>query len=678
KDGTATKEIVVTINGADEIPLLGNSSATVSEEGLPGGNPDGLPAGSDHTDSASTSGTLDTTGSPTSFGFGNTAVSDLTALNLKSGGTALVWSQSGTTLTGTVGGVEALKITLDASTGEYNVLLSKPLDHADTTKEDVITLDLPVWATNAVGTAQGMLAVIVEDDSPLSGSATLNVSSAAPTQDTNLILMLDVSDSMGSITAAPTSSMWIAAKAANDLVRMYDTYGDVRVLVTLFGGSATTIGPATGDGTFAAAKWMTVSEAITAIDKASMNGGQTNTQAALVNTINAVNTLTTGPIAGGKYVSFMITDGAPTTSPDAAQLNTWLNLVDSKNINSFVLQVPTNADDYDDVNASAAGVFNTIAADGTIDPFVAASDTRIYEKVTNAGLAAKLRDLAIPSLSGNLLNGVDTAGNPVHAAAGGDGLGSISVVTVDGVKYGYDAATDKSSVNGVTSTSNGAIATFNDATNVWTVTLSGTNNKIAVDMVTANYTYSVKSATPAGGESFSYTFLDKDGDQGINTYVLHSDAVGSSTSGGGSNDTITGTAGPDILRGGAGDDVINGGLGNDIIYGGPGSDTLTGGAGRDWFVWEFSDFSKTLTTTDRIKDFVVGEDRIDISNLLQYAGAYATGGSAPYSNYLAWNDATHTLSIRASQYDSYTTNIIIENLGSYTLPQLISQGIVVI
>lgn len=66
------------------------------------------------------------------------------------------------------------------------------------------------------------------------------------------------------------------------------------------------------------------------------------------------------------------------------------------------------------------------------------------------------------------------------------------------------------------------------------------------------------------------------------------------------------SSGNDILRGYAGNDKLYGGSGNDKLYGGAGDDWLYGGPGQDMFVFERS------SGRDRIKDFQVGLDKIDV------------------------------------------------------------------
>lgn len=73
------------------------------------------------------------------------------------------------------------------------------------------------------------------------------------------------------------------------------------------------------------------------------------------------------------------------------------------------------------------------------------------------------------------------------------------------------------------------------------------------------------------------------------------------------DDTLTGGSGVDHMVGNAGNDTLYGGAGQDIILGGAGQDILYGGAGGDLFVLD-ADLGH-----DQISDFVLGEDRIDVS-----------------------------------------------------------------
>ena len=79
------------------------------------------------------------------------------------------------------------------------------------------------------------------------------------------------------------------------------------------------------------------------------------------------------------------------------------------------------------------------------------------------------------------------------------------------------------------------------------------------------------------------------------------------------DDYLDGGEGDDVLRGGLGDDILTGGSGNDILIGGLGDDILVGGAGEDIFKWVDQDADSGV---DTIKDFTVGEDLIDLTEII--------------------------------------------------------------
>jgi VCBS repeat-containing protein len=77
------------------------------------------------------------------------------------------------------------------------------------------------------------------------------------------------------------------------------------------------------------------------------------------------------------------------------------------------------------------------------------------------------------------------------------------------------------------------------------------------------------------------------------------------------NLTGTGNSGNNLIIGyGVGDNMINGGAGADTIDGGAGTDVISGGTGADIFTFVFT--QSTATATDRITDFEIGTDKLDI------------------------------------------------------------------
>ena len=90
----------------------------------------------------------------------------------------------------------------------------------------------------------------------------------------------------------------------------------------------------------------------------------------------------------------------------------------------------------------------------------------------------------------------------------------------------------------------------------------------------------------------------------------------------GGDDSITGGTYIDQIRGDGGNDTIDGGAGNDVIAGGGGGDRLTGGVGNDTFVYlSVSDSALGSGRTDRVSDFTVGSDILDLSAIDARTGA---------------------------------------------------------
>ena len=95
--------------------------------------------------------------------------------------------------------------------------------------------------------------------------------------------------------------------------------------------------------------------------------------------------------------------------------------------------------------------------------------------------------------------------------------------------------------------------------------------------------------------------------------ILNSGRIKGSVYLGGGNDSFTNAGGTSgAIFGQAGADRIIGGGGSDTINGGAGNDVLTGGAGPDHFV--FSHALAALTNRDRITDFSVPQDTIDLDH----------------------------------------------------------------
>ena len=228
--GNATTTQTVQVNGAPVI-TSGAAAARVSEEGLANGVPDTLPAGLDTTNSTSASGTItatDVDGDALTMSLGTPSAS------LTSGGVAIAWTlqDAGHTLIGKAGTATIITATI-TDAGTYNVALSGPIDHSTANQEDNTTFTVPVIVSDGHTTTPTTLSVTIEDDSPKAEPVEVSV---VPTDSkTNVMLILDLSGSMGTSSGLTGLTRLDVAKAAiNELLDQYDNRGDVMVRIVTF------------------------------------------------------------------------------------------------------------------------------------------------------------------------------------------------------------------------------------------------------------------------------------------------------------------------------------------------------------------------------------------------------------------------------------------------------------
>lgn len=129
------------------------------------------------------------------------------------------------------------------------------------------------------------------------------------------------------------------------------------------------------------------------------------------------------------------------------------------------------------------------------------------------------------------------------------------------------------------------------------------------------------------------------GEQGAN--LLYGGSGDDTLSGGGQNDTLFGGDGNDQLstgdggnlaQGGRGNDTITGGNGNDTLSSGTGRDYLSGGAGADRFVYQDVADMGLRTTSDVLRDFRSGTDKLDFTGLgLRFGGTGFSGTAGDLS-----------------------------------------------
>jgi Ca2+-binding RTX toxin-like protein len=109
--------------------------------------------------------------------------------------------------------------------------------------------------------------------------------------------------------------------------------------------------------------------------------------------------------------------------------------------------------------------------------------------------------------------------------------------------------------------------------------------------------------------TISYTLADE-----VEELALKGNSDIDGTGNGGANRLI-GNDGDNTLAGMAGHDFLNGGNGDDVLIGGDGRDIMIGGAGNDRYVFGAVSDSPAGLGRDVIRDFVPGNDIIDISGI---------------------------------------------------------------
>ncbi|WP_269792865.1 VWA domain-containing protein, partial [Stenotrophomonas sp. Iso1] len=498
--GTTT--ITVTLNELDvddSSPVIIDAQAAVYEEGLPGGFPDG-------NDSPTTATGQVDINDPDTVG-GPLTVTLAGPVGLISGGEVVTWSGTGSVgdpLIGRAGGEEVINATID-NEGNYTVTLLKPLDHLGG-EDEALDIGLTITADDGVNPpATGTLTVTVHDDAPVANPGAVDV--VLPEQDTNVMLILDISTSM---TASRVAGM---KAAVTELLDTYAGLGNVAVQIVVFGTAAGTQAWGTSWGDIDAAKAY--------VSGINANSAGTNYDAALLKAMDAFDD--PGKIAGGKNVSYFLTDGEPNQNTDwgipgsganginDAEEEAWIDFLEANQIFSHVfgMEVPTNQ------QGNARGNMDRIAYDG------------IHKEDTNSvfvndinDLPPILRDSAIDAAQGAVVDLGGTLGG--NSGLGADGGGLLDI-TVNGRTYHDDGSVTGGTANGL----------FDAATNTWNILTEGpdgsvnTGGRFIVNMETGEYSYTppiIDSGTRV--EDIGFTLIDNDGDTASSTLTITVHPVG--------------------------------------------------------------------------------------------------------------------------------------------------------
>ncbi len=498
-------DATATIIDNDEPPTIQiPAEAVVSEEGLAGGLPDDTGNPDDTTNSTTYTGSVELGGSnPLSVTLSEPAA------ELTSDGQTVNWSLSddGQTLIGYTGdtagdGNDVLAVNINNS-GEYEVDLLGPVDHPDTTSEDVLGLAVGVNVSDGVNdTVSADLTINIEHDSP--GSEPVTDEATAPSLDSNVMLILDTSGSMAVGSGVDDengnelSRLEVMQQSVSRLLDSYDDLGDVKVQLVTFESGSESPTPV----------WVDIATAKEIVDGLSAIGG-TNYDAALEEAREVFGS--DGKIEGAQNVSYFLSDGNPTlsdensnpfendgteTNPglgdgiDAGEEALWEDFLNANGINSYAIGVGENVSET---------YLEPIGHDGSTGE-EAPGNTVVVTNLDELG--AVLSDtVGGETIEGSLFS--------EGGAYGADGPGFVQSIAVDGVTYTYDG-------DNVTA-SDGSSVDFNNG--VLTVT-TGLSATLELNLEDGSYEYTPRTVE-TGTDTIDYTIVDADGDPSSSSLTIN-------------------------------------------------------------------------------------------------------------------------------------------------------------
>ncbi|MDB2562567.1 cadherin-like domain-containing protein, partial [Sulfurimonas sp.] len=465
-------------------------------------------------------------------------------------------------------GVEVTVTNGSADLSQAQVTAGNITMELPSTSDQSFTLDASVTSTesgnSAASTSSASIENTVVDDAPevTNESVTLDVeNSTASSQDTNIVMVLDLSGSMtmarygGEVTlddGTVTTRLAVAKDAINDMIDTYDGLGDVNVKLTTFSSSGTS------------SAWMSASDAKDAIT-ALESGGSTNYEDAVYETYNNY----TEP-AADKTVGFFISDGEPTSENsegrdqrgnvgrdsedgwiDSSYQDGWTNFVNSNLDELNVVGIGTGITNTTYLDQLAEGANSNVTVNTMVVKDVEELEGNITPNVSN--------------VSGTVSDNIDY---------GADGKGGIESITIDGTTYLGSNASDVSSLSSGVSTNDGGKLTFNFSTGDYTYS--------SISTVSSDYveTFAISVADADGDTatlnlSIDVNNITADPSQSVTTTYAN-DVTSDITTGDG-HDTLTMN---DDIESGA---VISTGLGDDTVTVNDDFDdgTINTGAGDD-------------------------------------------------------------------------------------------------
>jgi T1SS-143 domain-containing protein len=467
---SASLDIGTVISFKDDGPSVQpNELVKLDDDTLAGGIPDGT---NDDVDALNISGTL-------SHDFGADGAGNVQWLTTGAPANFTYAAGPGGSLLISQGSTLVLTVTLNSTNGAYTVTQNAPILHADADQENNQAFVLNYRVTDKDGdTADGTLAINVDDDTPLAQNDVANVQ-ANQAKDFNVVFVLDFS---GSINNTELNTMLQAVRAAGQAL-FNGTSGDVSIQVVAFSGTAGAYPAVTNYAAF--------SNLISGLNPSEGGSrpfdGNTDFTAAIEQTMAVFS-----PVPGASNQVFFISDGNPNeqtgtggNSLTDTTATAWNTFVDSQGVNVTTIGI-------------GDGINNTrlqdVDLDGSGAPILVANFTDLV--TTLLGQIGAL-------VSGNVLLGSDgVAGGGDDDAFGADGAGHIQSIVINNITYVWNGS-------GTITPSSGSAIAGSQLSNITTAE----GGKLSFNFSTGAWTYQAPSNVVGDKtETFTYTIVDKDGD----------------------------------------------------------------------------------------------------------------------------------------------------------------------
>ena len=234
-------------------------------------------------------------------------------------------------------------MSINEDTGEYTVELTGPIDHPNRWAEDVKNLRIPVTVSDGELETCTTLTVKIEDDSPRAADVNVNaVAGAVTLASVNIVIVLDVSGSMGIADSGEISRLDLAKSALDNLLHTQNAVVNQVMVVTFSSGAD--VYPGTGN------HWTDATSASVFIRGLEPNGG-TNYTDAVSTVMNSWGSGETGPTQADKTLVYFISDGEPTDGqalddPNAVTTATWESFLAGEHVSvAYAIGVSPNIDD---------------------------------------------------------------------------------------------------------------------------------------------------------------------------------------------------------------------------------------------------------------------------------------------------------------------------------------------